>query len=718
MSSIAFSEPRLSPEPARAGPAQAQAASVYDAFISYSHALDKPIAAALQSAMQRLGKAWYQRRALRLFRDDTSLTATPHLWPSIEQALGRARFLILLASPEAAASPWVGKELAWWLDHRGPDTVLIAVTAGELDWDMQAGDFRWSEATPLPLVLKGRFADEPRWIDLRLYRDAANPRNHDFINLAADFAAALHGRAKEDLLSQEVRQQRRALRLAGAAVALLLVLLGLAGWQWTVAERAKQAALAAQQQATEQQKIAEAQRDRAEHTLALATQTANGLVFGLAQKFRDSGVSAAVISDVLARARHLQDQLTAGGETSPELRRSQAVGLTEVARELLTIGDTKGSLAAATQARDIYHALLGSTPENPTYRRELSVSFNEIGNVLQVQGDLAGALEAYREQLAVGGELARNDPGNALFQSDLAWAETKVGEVLWAQGDRAGALASYRESSAIRRSLAQKDPSNPELQSELSISDDRIGAVLQEQGDRIGALAAYRDALAILLALARQNPGNTMWQRDLAVSEERIASVLLEQGDLAGALALYSDGLAIRQTLTQKDPGNTEWQLDLSMSDEKIGNVLRKEGHNDGALAAYRDSLAIRKTLAQKDPSNSSWERGLAIIDGKIGEVRQAQGDLAGALAAYRDAVAIFQVLAKKNPDDVQAQTNLVLCLYRLASVGDNSRANLTAALAILERLTAAGQLPPANQNWLGAVAAAIERLPAAQPPD
>ena len=30
----------------------------YDAFISYSHAKDKPIATALQAVVQKLGKAW------------------------------------------------------------------------------------------------------------------------------------------------------------------------------------------------------------------------------------------------------------------------------------------------------------------------------------------------------------------------------------------------------------------------------------------------------------------------------------------------------------------------------------------------------------------------------------------------------------------------------------------------------------------------------------
>jgi len=98
------------------GGAATVARPFYDAFISYSHAKDKALASALQSAMQRLGKPWYRRRALRLFRDDTSLTATPHLWPDIEKALGQARFLILLASPEAAASSWVEKEVVTWVN--------------------------------------------------------------------------------------------------------------------------------------------------------------------------------------------------------------------------------------------------------------------------------------------------------------------------------------------------------------------------------------------------------------------------------------------------------------------------------------------------------------------------------------------------------------------------------------------------------------------------
>ncbi len=239
----------------------------YHAFISYSHDKDKPIAAALQSVVQTLGKPWYRRRALRVFRDDTSLTATPHLWPSITQALDQSEYFILLASPEAARSRWVDQEVSHWLAHRSIDTLLIGLTDGQLAWDERIGGFRPGSDLPLPPVLRNRFPNEPKWVDLRAYRGGANPRDTRFIELGADFAAMIRGIPKEDLLSEEVRQQRRALRLAWGAAALLLALAGAAGWQWKTAADAERAALRAEQIATERGEEALRERDRAQQAL-------------------------------------------------------------------------------------------------------------------------------------------------------------------------------------------------------------------------------------------------------------------------------------------------------------------------------------------------------------------------------------------------------------------------------------------------------------------
>ena len=101
---------------------------VYDGFISYSHDADDLVAPRLQAALQRFAKPWWRRRALRIFRDDSSLTANPHLWASITDALDTSSWFVLLMSPEAARSPGWSPN-AWW--RRGSNSVsqsgLLAV---------------------------------------------------------------------------------------------------------------------------------------------------------------------------------------------------------------------------------------------------------------------------------------------------------------------------------------------------------------------------------------------------------------------------------------------------------------------------------------------------------------------------------------------------------------------------------------------------------------
>ena len=92
--------------------------TAYHAFVSYSHSADATLAPALRLALHKFAKPWYKPRAVSVFLDQSSLSANPALWTAIERALSSAKNFILLASPESAASPWVRKEIDWWLAHR------------------------------------------------------------------------------------------------------------------------------------------------------------------------------------------------------------------------------------------------------------------------------------------------------------------------------------------------------------------------------------------------------------------------------------------------------------------------------------------------------------------------------------------------------------------------------------------------------------------------
>jgi WD40 repeat protein len=218
-----------------AGPSGSERRRTYHAFISYSRAGDGKLAPALQRGLQRFGKPWYRLRAARVFRDDASLSANPNLWGSIEYALDESAFFILLASPESARSKWVAEEARWWLEHRGTDQLLVVLTDGELVWEPGQG-LDTERTNALPPTLADAFVKEPRYVDLRWARDEQNfdQRDARFRGALADLAAPLHGRSKDDMLGEDVRQHRRAIRAAwtagatitalGAAAAVLAVL--------------------------------------------------------------------------------------------------------------------------------------------------------------------------------------------------------------------------------------------------------------------------------------------------------------------------------------------------------------------------------------------------------------------------------------------------------------------------------------------------------------
>lgn len=143
----------------------------YAAFISSSHAADGRLAPAMQTGLRQFARPWYRMRSLRVFRDQTNLSATPQLWSSIVEALGDSEYFVLFASPDAAASPWVYREVEYWLAHKAASRLMLVLTSGNLAWSEAHGDFDWERSDALPRTLAGRFQQEPLYIDLRWARD-------------------------------------------------------------------------------------------------------------------------------------------------------------------------------------------------------------------------------------------------------------------------------------------------------------------------------------------------------------------------------------------------------------------------------------------------------------------------------------------------------------------------------------------------------------------
>lgn len=208
----------------------------YDAFLSYNVALDGLLAPALQRGIERYAKPWHRPRACRVFRDTTNLSAAPDLWAGILAALDASRFLVLLASPEAARSKWVRKEVEHWLARRGASSLLFVLTRGDIAWDDGAGDFDWTRTTALPSVLARTLAKEPLFVDLRWAREPKvdlSLQNPLFAQAVLSLASGIRGLPMDELGGENVRQMRATRRLAIGAVAVIAglgVAAGLGAW--------------------------------------------------------------------------------------------------------------------------------------------------------------------------------------------------------------------------------------------------------------------------------------------------------------------------------------------------------------------------------------------------------------------------------------------------------------------------------------------------------
>ncbi|RPF44973.1 WD40 repeat protein [Streptomyces sp. Ag109_G2-6] len=302
-----------------------------DLFISYSHQRDVPLASAVQKGMRRIGRKWYRKPALKVFRDTESLAASTDLAASILKELKQSTFFLCIASPEAAASPWVREELAFWRDHpdeTARDRFLIALSDGTIAWDRAAGDFDWERTTALPReVLEGVFRTEPLWMDLRKFREADERSlvRGEFREKVVALAAAVHGCTKDELDSEDLRERRKFNFARNCALAVSVTLAVLAGLAFVDASAQRNVALARARTSASQALAA-----RALDTVGKDPRKAAQFAL-YADAVRPTGESAQAMAQAVAANDSVSRHLQAGNEEVNNFRGVGHANATQVA---------------------------------------------------------------------------------------------------------------------------------------------------------------------------------------------------------------------------------------------------------------------------------------------------------------------------------------------------------------------------------------------------
>ena len=192
----------------------------YIAFISYRHLpLEMATAKKLHKRIEHyvipaeLRKGGKKKLGL-VFRDQDELPTSSNLSANIRLALDRSKYLIVICTPETSKSPWVLREITYFLEHHDHDHVLAVLADGTPD-----------EAFPQPLTeLRSESGDlleqiEPLAANIVADSDAKRARLFRVESLR--ILAALIGCPFDALYKREQRFRRRRTAIALGTVAVI-----------------------------------------------------------------------------------------------------------------------------------------------------------------------------------------------------------------------------------------------------------------------------------------------------------------------------------------------------------------------------------------------------------------------------------------------------------------------------------------------------------------
>lgn len=386
--------------------------------------------------------------------------------------------------------------------------------------------------------------------------------------------------------------------------------------------------------------IAAEQRDRAELILDRGSQTANDLVFDLAQRFRDrEGVPQDLVREMLERSRALVDQLALAGENRPDLLRSRAAALAEMSLTLARQGDPGAALSAAEDALASFDALIAAEPKTAQWRIDRIAALDRLGDIRHALGHTDEARTAYAGALSAA---RAAPPDTAARRQNLATALEKIGTLSLEDGDFAAARAAFDEALALRRA----GPGGGAGSRGEAVLLERNGDAGLAENDVASAASAYRKSLEITRRLAAEAPTDTLLARDLSVIHQKLGDLLVAGDEPEAALEHFLADADIARRLRADDPDRREWAEDLLVSEDRLGSVHALLGETGPAVEAFARAHAMARSLAQDDLARAPDHDRASRTAQKLSLAQFAAGDAAAARATAEVSAADLRAAA------------------------------------------------------------------------
>ncbi|HEV7921580.1 MAG TPA: protein kinase [Thermoanaerobaculia bacterium] len=463
---------------------------------------------------------------------------------------------------------------------------------------------------------------------------------------------------------------KRRTRNALLAVILMVIVLGV--WKYTVdLRRERAAAVAARQEAFQRRRQAE--------------ELVGFMVGDLRKK-----LAAVGRLDVLDAAA--TKALNYAGTLHPE-----ELGIRDLllnSEALNQLGDVRmgqarweEAMVAFRRSLEIAAAAAKRDPNDASAKLAVGTAHFWIGYAWRQRGDYDRGLAEMTAYLNAAEELAGRYPDNEQYQLERGYGHSNVATMLEGKTQLRPALEHYMTTLTVKQAYSEGKPEDLDRRFDISITLNHIGFVRERLGELRTARNFYLAEAAILDTICTRDPRQVQWKQHLATNHSYLGSIAEAMGDDGEALRLRHAEVEIERSLVRLDAANMEWKRNLAITEMNVGDLLRRAGDLPGALASIGTSERLIREVIATDAARIPWQRNLGVIRLARARALLADGNRGAAISAAEDAHRLLAPAAEPSLIRYAAEADVVR--------GDalRARGDLAAARAAWER--ARGTIEP-----------------------
>ena len=618
----------------------------YKAFISYSHA-DEKWAGWLHRALESYQPPKHligtttpmgvvPNKVAPVFRDRDELASSTDLGADLTAALAASACQIVICSMSAATSHWVNEEILAFKRLGRSNRIFSLIIDGE-PYASGSPESERFECFPPALRFKlgadGELSDvpaEPIAADARPGKDGKN-------NAKIKLLAGILGVGFDDLRQRELqRRHRRLAIITGAAVAGMVIAIGLAA-----------TAIIARNEA-------DRQRVRAEQETETARRTADFMIglFQVSDPGEARGKTITAREILIKGAGRIEEELA--GE--PVIQASLMTTMGQVFTGLGLYGDSRELLE---------NALTRRRESRETSASDMNESLSSLAHVLTLQADYEQAEKLYREAID------NLEQADAVHTQEYIDNIAGLAELYYQTGQYEQAEPLLRQVLDERQRLL--DPDDPEVADAM----EELGMNMFDQGRYEEAEQLVRGALTLRIGSMGSEP-----HPQISENQSNLAMVLQILGRIDEAEALYKQALAMDRLLHEGQ------HPDIASDLTNLALVYQAKGDLETAAQMYREAMAMQtELLGEQHPEVARLWNNLAYV-------HYYAGDLPAALDEMRKSIAIWrQTHGDEHPEIAGSLSTLGRWLAETGEITESARL-LREALAQQQKL-----LEPNHEN-------------------